>query len=166
MSKVIDHDSFIDGVFYKAGSPVPPKATVPAQVAPTDELTADMTVDELIDFFRNGHGPKSAAAIVDRLDVLGLDITDLQSKLDAQNSNDADATQLIATANKERDEAIAELEKVATERGIADTERDSAMQQIADLTKERDELKRQLDEATAPPTEQANAPAKTAAKAK
>lgn len=164
MSKVLDHDSFIDGVFYKAGSPVPPKATVPAQVAPTDELTADMTVDELIDFFRNGHGPKSAAAIIDRLDVAALDNAELLAKLDAKNSNDTDAAQLIATANKERDDAVAELDKVTTERGIADTERDSAMQQIADLTKERDELKKQLDEATAPAG--TAAPAKTAAKAK
>lgn len=151
MTKLLDHDSFIGGVFYKAGSPVPPKATVPAQVAPTDELTADMTIDELIDFFRNGHGPKNAAAIIDRLDVAALDNAELVAKLDAKNSSDSDAAQLIAKANKERDDALAELEKVSTERGIADTERDSAMQQIADLTKERDDLKKQLDEATAPP---------------
>ena len=149
MGKVLDHDSFIDGVFYKAGSPVPPKATVPAQVAPTDELTADMTVDELIDFFRNGHGPKSAAAIVDRLDVLGLDITDLQGKLDAKNSNDADAAQLIADANRERDEAFAEVKRLETERDGTITERDSAMQQIGELTKERDDLKDQLADAVA-----------------
>lgn len=149
MGKVLDHDSFIGGVFYKAGSPVPPAASAPAQVAPTDELTADMTVDELIDFFRNGHGPKSAAAIVDRLDVLGLDITDLQSKLDARNSNATDAAQLIADANRERDEAFAEVKRLETERDGTITERDSAMQQISDLTKERDDLKDQLADAIA-----------------
>lgn len=158
MGKVLEHDSFIDGVFYKAGSPIPPKATVPAQVAPTEDLTADMSVDELIDHFRNGKGPKNAAAIVDRLDVLGLDVVDLQSKLDAHNSSDTDAAQLIATANKERDEAFAEVQRLETERDSTITERDSAMQQIADITKERDDLKDQLADAIAA--------AKPAAKAK
>lgn len=151
MGKMLDHDSFIDGVFYKAGSPAPPKASVPAQVAPTDELTADMTVDELIDFFRNGRGPKSAAAIVDRLDVAGLDIADLTAKLDARNSNATDAAQLIADANRERDEAFAEVKRLETERDGTITERDS-------LTKERDDLKDQLADALAA--------AKPAAKAK
>ncbi|WIW89297.1 hypothetical protein K3M67_04795 [Sphingobium sp. V4] len=162
MTKLLDHDSFIGGVFYKAGSPVPPKQSVPAQVAPTDELTADMTVDELIDFFRNGHGPKGAAAIVDRLDVAGLDIADLKSKLDARNSSDTDAAQLIADANKERDEALAEVARLETERSGAATERDAAMQAIEDLTKERDDLKDQLADAVAA----ASAAAKPATKAK
>lgn len=161
MTKLLDHDSFIDGVFYKAGSPIPPKAVVPQQVAPTEELTADMTVDELIDFFRNGHGPKNAAAIVDRLDVAGLDIADLKSKLDARNSSDTDAAQLIADANKERDEAFAEVKRLETERDGTITERDSAMQQIAEITKERDDLKDQLKDAIA-----AASAAKSTARAK
>jgi hypothetical protein len=156
----LEHDSFIDGVFYKAGSPIPPRATVPAQVAPTEDLTNTMTVDELIDFFRNGNGPKAAAALVDRLDVAGLDITDLRSKLDTKNSSDTDAALLIADANKERDEAFAEVKRLETERDGTITERDSAMQQIGDLTKERDDLKDQLADAVAA------AAAKPAAKAK
>ncbi|WP_088183972.1 hypothetical protein [Sphingobium sp. Z007] len=146
MTKLLDHDSFIGGVFYKAGTPIPPKAAVPAQVAPTDEMTADMTVDELIDFFRNGHGPKAAAAIVDRLDVLGLDLDDLKLKLDARNSSDTDAAQLIAAANRERDEAFAEVKRLETERDGTITERDSAMQQIGEVTKERDALVKERDD--------------------
>jgi len=94
--------------------------------------------------------------------VAGLDIADLKSKLDARNSSDTDAAQLIADANKERDEALAEVARLETERSGAATERDAAMQAIEDLTKERDDLKDQLADAVAA----ASAAAKPATKTK
>lgn len=116
MTKTLDHDSFIDGVFYKAGSPVPPRKTAPQQVS--EDLTDTMTVEELIDHFRSGKGPKGAAAIIELLDDRSSSLADLSAKLDAANSSDTDAAQLIADANKERDEAFEEVKRLEAE--IAD----------------------------------------------
>ncbi|QGP80006.1 hypothetical protein [Sphingobium sp. CAP-1] len=96
----------------------PPKAKLTAEAEPAQE----MTVGQLIEYFRQGHGPVGAAAIIDMMD-------DLSKRLAAEEeAREAEAVKTI-DAIKARDDAI---------------------DQTKALEAKRDDLKASLDAATAP----------------